>query len=174
MSIFLLGIFFLSLIAFGFRNTLNFIFYIIILWVAVSLFGFFITTLLPFIIILIVIYAIKNKNNPRNRSGRTYYYHFRTDDFEEFFKNNAGYSGGTYGRGQGSPRNGIYTDKSKYYEILGVGRDASKEEIKKAYRSLARQYHPDKFATASEDEKKYSEQKFKEINEAYEKLTKSV
>ena len=52
-----------------------------------------------------------------------------------------------------------------YYEVLGVARTASDEEIKKAFRKLARQYHPD----VAKD-KKAAEQKFKEINEAYEVL----
>jgi curved DNA-binding protein len=52
-----------------------------------------------------------------------------------------------------------------YYEVLGVPRTASDEEIKKAFRKLARQYHPD----VAKD-KKTAEQKFKEINEAYEVL----
>ncbi|MCX8090085.1 MAG: DnaJ domain-containing protein [Verrucomicrobiae bacterium] len=52
-----------------------------------------------------------------------------------------------------------------YYAILGVPRDATDEEIKKAFRKLARQYHPD----VARD-KKAAEEKFKEINEAYEVL----
>jgi curved DNA-binding protein len=52
-----------------------------------------------------------------------------------------------------------------YYKILGVPRTASQEDIKKAFRKLARQYHPD---TAKD--KKDAEEKFKEINEAYEVL----
>ena len=48
-----------------------------------------------------------------------------------------------------------------YYEILGISRDASTEDIKTAFRKLARQYHPDVSKEAD------AEEKFKEINEAY-------
>ncbi len=51
-----------------------------------------------------------------------------------------------------------------YYQILGVPRDAEKSDIKKAYRKLARRYHPDVNSEAD------AEEKFKEINEAYEVL----
>src|SRR5437868_14398812 len=52
-----------------------------------------------------------------------------------------------------------------YYEILGVPRTASDAEIKKAFRKLAREFHPDVAKN-----KKQAEEKFKEINEAYEVL----
>ena len=51
--------------------------------------------------------------------------------------------------------------KRDYYEVLGVSRDASNEEIKKAFRKLAFQYHPDR----NRDDG--AEAKFKEVNEAY-------
>ncbi len=58
------------------------------------------------------------------------------------------------------------TSKRDFYEILGVSRDASAEDIKKAYRRLAVKYHPDKNPGDKE-----AEEKFKEISEAYEILS---
>ncbi len=57
------------------------------------------------------------------------------------------------------------------YDVLGVLRDASDEEIKKAYHELAKRYHPDNFAEDSM--KKLAEEKMKEINEAYNTLMKN-
>lgn len=54
--------------------------------------------------------------------------------------------------------------KRDYYEVLGVDRDATKQDIRKAYRKLARQYHPD--VNKAPD----AEEKFKEVKEAYEVL----
>jgi len=55
--------------------------------------------------------------------------------------------------------------KRDYYEILGVGRDAGEEEIKKAYRKLAMKFHPDR-----NPEDKLAEERFKEASEAYQAL----
>ena len=52
--------------------------------------------------------------------------------------------------------------KKDYYEVLGVNRNATEEEIKKAYRKLALKYHPDRNKGNKE-----AEEKFKEISEAY-------
>lgn len=56
------------------------------------------------------------------------------------------------------------------YEVLGILRDASDEEIKRAYRELAKKYHPDNFS--DESMKKLAEEKMKEINEAYDLLSR--
>ena len=61
--------------------------------------------------------------------------------------------------------------KRDFYETLGVDRTASDEDLKKAYRKLARQFHPD--LQPGEQQKKQAEEKFKEINEAYEHLSDS-
>lgn len=58
-------------------------------------------------------------------------------------------------------------NKRDYYEVLGVDKNATDEDLKKAYRKLAKKYHPD----ANPDNKKEAEAKFKEVNEAYETLS---
>ena len=54
------------------------------------------------------------------------------------------------------------------YAVLGLKRDATDEEIKKAYRSLSRKYHPD--ANINNPNKEQAEEKFKEIQQAYQQI----
>ncbi len=62
------------------------------------------------------------------------------------------------------------SDKN-YYSTLGVDKTASADDIKSAYRRLAKKYHPDLYATKSDEEKKSAEVKFKEVQHAYEVLS---
>ena len=53
-----------------------------------------------------------------------------------------------------------------YYKMLGVNKDATQEDINKAYKKLCMKWHPDRWVNASEEDKKNAEEKFKEVNEA--------
>ena len=59
------------------------------------------------------------------------------------------------------------SEKKDYYEVLGVPKDATEEQIRKAYKKLAIRWHPDK----NPDNRKQAEEKFKEIGEAYSVLS---
>ena len=61
-------------------------------------------------------------------------------------------------------------DIKGYYKTLGVAENASPEEIKSAYRKLAMKWHPDRWATGTEEEKKKAEDEFKKVAEAYDTL----
>lgn len=58
-------------------------------------------------------------------------------------------------------------DKRDYYEVLGINKNATDDELKRAYRKMAKKYHPD----ANMDNKEQAEKNFKEVNEAYETLS---
>lgn len=62
-------------------------------------------------------------------------------------------------------------NKRDYYEILSVTRNDGADVIKKAYRNLAKQYHPDRYRNKSTEELKVAEEKFKEASEAFEVLS---
>ena len=61
--------------------------------------------------------------------------------------------------------------KRDYYEVLGLQKGASPDDIKSAYRKMALKWHPDRWVDGSEAEKKTAEEKFKEASEAYSVLS---
>ncbi len=82
-----------------------------------------------------------------------------------------------HGQWQGSPHGSGGHDPSQQspkspYEILNVSPGADQAEIKIAYRKLANQYHPDKVAHLGKEFQDLAEQRFKEIQEAYDKLVR--
>lgn len=66
----------------------------------------------------------------------------------------------------------FYEDVDAAYKILEIEPNASEDEIKKAYRKMARKYHPDKVSYLGEDFQKAANEKFQKVNEAYEKIKK--
>ena len=161
---------------------------------------YFLPVILILFFVIFIIGIIKKKSRSStykktkssSSSNRTTYGRFNSrEEAEEFFRTffgggfgqgTTGTGGSTYGGGYSSQNGGssyqrntsntYTTDKSKYYTILSVNRGASQDEIKKAYHKLAKEHHPDKFVNSSDSEKKYHENKMKEINDAYENLTK--
>lgn len=88
-----------------------------------------------------------------------------------------GYGYGGYG-GYGAEGNssGTYSSRSVThddYKILEVSPEATDEEVKKAYRLAAKKHHPDKVSHLGEDVRKAAEEKFAQVNEAYERIKKS-
>ena len=64
-------------------------------------------------------------------------------------------------------------NSEKWYKILGITKDATDSDVKKAYRKMAVKYHPDKLIGVSEDIKNLAEEKFLAVKEAYEQIMKS-
>jgi len=160
----------ISLLFTGLKNTLKALPIIAIVSVIIFFLGSAFITFLPVIIILIVLKMIFGKNQPQ-RTTKTYYYKNKnsgnTQDFEDFFRQA---SGGNYQRQTNGGHPGYVVNKDKYYAELGVNKNSTPEEIKKAYRGMAMKYHPDKANNLDEVTRNKYEAKFKQINEAYENL----
>ena len=193
----LLILFFILVAGFGIENTFKILPPLIILGLLIYFLGWI--AVKYFWIILPIWFISKLLSNRRTNddffnsgsTNRTTYggtFNSR-EEAEEFFRT---FFGGGFGQGSTNTGGNTYsgysgqngsssyqrttntyaTDKSKYYTILGVSKNASQDEIRKAYHKLAKEHHPDKFVNSSDSEKKYHENKMKEINDAYENLTK--
>lgn len=66
----------------------------------------------------------------------------------------------------------FYKDTESAYKVLEVDKSATDTEVKKAYRKMAVKYHPDKVGHLGEDFQKMAEEKFKQLNESYERIKK--
>lgn len=162
------AIFLIIALLFGMNRAISALPALFFIMLLISFFGFIVIQFFPIILIFLVIRYFMNKKNPKKRNF--YYRTYTQKDFEDMFRNQGEQYGGNY---QGSYQNnpfGNFEDKSKYYKILGVAEGATPEEIKKAYRELAKKHHPDRYANAESGVREMHEKKFKEINEAYEKL----
>lgn len=83
--------------------------------------------------------------------------------------------GGSYGGNQSSQNYAPYSMHSleEDYKILEVSPEASDEEVKKSYRTLAKKYHPDRVAHLGEDMQRAAEEKFSKLGEAYNNIKKA-
>lgn len=160
-----------SLIYQGPKRTLNNFVFLMLAIFAFRIFIWFLPVIGIIYVANLLMGPSRKSRQEQQRTNRTYYYRFNQSDFENFFKQggNSNYGGRSYSNGSFGGNN-YFEDKTKFYNVLGIREGASQEDIKKAFRSKAREYHPDKFANASEGEKSLAEKRFKEINEAYEKL----
>jgi DnaJ like chaperone protein len=71
-----------------------------------------------------------------------------------------------------SIRNMFIPETNSSYKILEIEPSATDDELKRAYRKMALKYHPDKVSHLGEDFQKTADDKFKKVNEAYEKIKK--
>ncbi|MCR4965424.1 MAG: DnaJ domain-containing protein [Bacteroidales bacterium] len=91
-----------------------------------------------------------------------------------------GYGSGGYSNGYGGNQyggNDTYTTRNYNieddYRILEVSPDATDDEVKKAYRAAAKKHHPDKVSHLGEDVRKAAEEKFAQVNNAYNRIKKA-
>ena len=198
----LLILFFILVAGFGIENTFKILPPLIILGLLIYFLGWIAVKYFWIILPIWFISKLLSNKNKGSSSTYSRTYRRTNDDFfnsgstnrttyggtfnsreeaEEFFRtffgggfeqDSTNTGGRTYSGYQRNTYSTYTTDKSKYYTILGVSRGASQDEIKKAYHKLAKEHHPDKFVNSSDSEKKYHENKMKEINDAYENLTK--
>jgi DnaJ like chaperone protein len=68
----------------------------------------------------------------------------------------------------------FYSSKDNAYKILEIDKDASVDEIKKAYRKMAKKYHPDRLVHLGKEHQAGAEEKFRQVQEAYEQLQKEL
>lgn len=89
---------------------------------------------------------------------------------KDFFSINAMFGGGQYSGGR-STASGPSTQSA--YAILEIEKSASDDEVKKAYRKMAKKYHPDKVAALGPEFQKAAKEKFQKVQQAYETIKKS-
>jgi DnaJ-domain-containing protein 1 len=99
-----------------------------------------------------------------------YFYIYRKRRYG--FERHSDRGDGPYASERGENFSGKWTSGSRKtpHSVLGVGNDASPDEIRRAYRRLANQYHPDKVQHLGEEFRLLAERRFREIQEAYQEL----
>lgn len=177
--ILLILILFVLVFSLGLERTIQILPGLVIIGLLFWIFGW---VVINFFWVIVLIWVFKKLSTPKQPKRKTYYRTYTNKEAEEFFRQfygqngyrqNTGYQsyGNSYDRGRQASN--IWTlNRDEYYKELGVDRNSTKEELRKAYLKKVKENHPDRFTNASEQEKKYHEEKLKKINEAYDNLTK--
>ena len=112
----------------------------------------------------------------KKQAAKEAYYQRSQDPFDETEEEKADYSDSSFKSKTDYSDSDSSFKKDKEirdpYAVLGVRKDASTEEIKAAYRELANKYHPDKVQHLGEEFRELAEKRFKEIQQAYQKIVK--
>ncbi len=111
--------------------------------------------------------------------GLLWWYLTHIRNTSQYYRYSYGQAGAHYyEKGEGKKESDFQGTRSDHsrgpkdpYEVLGIRKGASLDEIKRAYRTLASKYHPDKVSHLGDEFRELAEQRFKEIKEAYERLT---
>lgn len=172
-------IFFMLAISMGIQGAIQVLPALFIFGILIYFFGW---VVINFFWVFLIIWFVRSLTTPKTTTRRTRYYRTYTgkeaeDFFRQYYQGQNSYNQNYGGyQGQGSYRQGDFTNfginKDKYYEELGVSKNCTKDELRKAYLKKVKENHPDRFANSTEDEKKYHEEKLKKINEAYDNLVK--
>lgn len=88
-------------------------------------------------------------------------------DYTSIYERHIGYGGSGYSKQSGYSGRSYNKDP---YKVLGINKDATDDEVKKAYRKMAMKYHPDRVAGMGEEMQRNAAEQMKEINEAYEQI----
>jgi len=104
----------------------------------------------------------------QKKKASSYYNYYRKS--QEAFQNKYRQSGGRDKSSTGQDRPEDAAAAQDPYSVLGVDKNASQEDIKKAYRELVNKYHPDKVAHLGDEFQKLADRRFKEIQQAYQIL----
>ncbi len=179
LSILLVIFIFMMILSNGVGRTLRVLPIIIIVGAIVYFLGWFSINFFWLIILIWLINKMTAPKKKRTTYYRTYYNSKEAEEmFNNFFRQTSGgynnyYNNTSYQQNYGgSGYNSWTVNRDKYYKELEVGKNCTKEELRKAYLKKVKENHPDKFSNASEAERKYHEDKIKKINEAYDNLMK--
>lgn len=132
---------------------------------------FFIFSLIIQILIIRLVFSLFFRlfgTGRENRSERTEWRQYNWSDHSGW----SDYSGWSDGYDGHRPYSSQPSELSLAYATLGVKPEASDSEVRSAYRRLALQFHPDRFATATREAQIKAEEQFKKINDAYQTIKK--